>query len=393
MKILLLISTNDGTIAKVSYNLYLNLKKRKDVDLYVINFNATIGHGFVFDNCFNLSSKRQNNIIFRQFNNIYKLFKYIILKNRLKPSLTISTQELCTTISILSFGNDKKYGVFHSPHFQAKSQGKLSYYLQYFSYLLLYNKLNKIICVSEEVKISIMKIFHITKPHKVQVIYNLHDFNNIFHNSIEPISDIELTLFRDYSIILYIGRLDKNKAPDRLLKSFSKLYNRKSNILNYKLVFIGIGDIYYTKYLNNLVEELNLQNNVVFLGYKSNPYPYLLKSKLLISTSFSEGLPGVLIEALYLNIPIIATNSSIGIWEILSEFENYNSKLKGLYSTKKGIIVQNQLNNEFDNINYLSIAIQKIIDNDDYYQTLIKSEFSFYKLLDNDLLIHKYLTD
>ena len=53
------------------------------------------------------------------------------------------------------------------------------------------------------------------------------------------------------------------------------------------------------------------------IGYLKNPFPYILKSKILILTSKFEGLPNILLEAQYLKKYIISTNCPTGPKEIL----------------------------------------------------------------------------
>ena len=58
------------------------------------------------------------------------------------------------------------------------------------------------------------------------------------------------------------------------------------------------------------MHELNVENEVHFLGFQANPYPYLKESDIFISTSISEGFSLVICEALVLGIPIVATNTA-----------------------------------------------------------------------------------
>ena len=65
-------------------------------------------------------------------------------------------------------------------------------------------------------------------------------------------------------------------------------------------------------------DELGLQNDVAFLGFEENPYPYLKQSDIFVSTSLSEGLSYVICEALVLGIPVVATKTSGGM-ELLED--------------------------------------------------------------------------
>jgi len=101
--------------------------------------------------------------------------------------------------------------------------------------------------------------------------------------------------------LLYVGRLISIKNVDRLIKAVSKL------TIPFKLVIVGDGP--ERKRLKKLVDELNLNDKVVFLGQKS--YTETLKimkaCDVVILPSKSEIFPMVVIEALALNKPVIST--------------------------------------------------------------------------------------
>ena len=69
---------------------------------------------------------------------------------------------------------------------------------------------------------------------------------------------------------------------------------------------------------------------------------------MLVSSSYSEGLPGVIIEALTLGIPVITTNSSRGVWEIFGCSNQYDKKMKGLKVVPDGIITSNTGDDKYD---------------------------------------------
>ena len=51
---------------------------------------------------------------------------------------------------------------------------------------------------------------------------------------------------------------------------------------------------------------------MIFAGYQSNPYPYMARSRFLVNSSFTEGLPVIAMEALCLGIPVVSTMPSVG---------------------------------------------------------------------------------
>jgi glycosyltransferase involved in cell wall biosynthesis len=102
-----------------------------------------------------------------------------------------------------------------------------------------------------------------------------------------------------------------------------------------------------------LISRYGIKENVFFLGRKSNPYQYLKKASLLALTSYYEGTPNVIIEAIANEVPIVASNCTEGIRELMSMRE-YQA-LGDSFKTEAGLITPNFFK---DNIN--------IPNNDDY---------------------------
>lgn len=396
MNILLLIASAEDTIALVSYNLYKLLSEADGVNLTVINFNSSKEDKYQFNNCINFKKSTIKNPILKQILNLKKVFHLAYLKYKLRPDITISTQEACTTINILSGGSEKKIGIFHSPHHQAKSEGDILFNIAYFSYKYLYKRLDKLFCVSSEVSNNILNNFKSIKKENIEVVYNIHNIDNILIKSKETINESELKIFKK-DVIIYVGRLDNNKAPDRLIKAFHTLMMKEDLSEKVNLLFIGSNPYDYQASLIELVDKLKLNKNVFFLGSKENPYKYIIKSKLLVSTSISEGLPGVLIESLILNTPVVTTNSSSGIWEILSCQKNYDSNLSNYYIASKGLITQNtnKLNINNNNINsdetVLSNALSLLLHNEKLYNKMKNEKFKFSEYISGNKVITKFI--
>ena len=115
----------------------------------------------------------------------------------------------------------------------------------------------------------------------------------------------------DKKQVLWLGRLDEPKNPGLLLEAFALL----SETSNAKLVFVGDGSL--KPALEKRCSQLELNNSVSFLGYHSNPYAVIAKSDLLVVSSDREGLPSVIVEAMYCGLRVVSTDCTAGINDIL----------------------------------------------------------------------------
>jgi len=156
----------------------------------------------------------------------------------------------------------------------------------------------------------------------VKVIYNAVEF--VYIKQIIP---------KEKFRIISVARLIPHKGIDGIIRTLSKL--------NFEFEYIVLGDGNLKKELENLARSLNI--DAKFLGNvsKKEVAKYLKSSDLFILNSSYEGLPHVILEAMYYECPIIASNVG-GTPEIVKDGENgflfeYNNQkelLKKIYLLK-----------------------------------------------------------
>ncbi|KYC45396.1 MAG: Trehalose synthase [Candidatus Methanofastidiosum methylothiophilum] len=116
--------------------------------------------------------------------------------------------------------------------------------------------------------------------------------------------------------ISFIGRLTYVKRLDIFFKVISEVVKEIPWI---KVAIIGDGED-LEKY-KSLVKELSLDKNVIFLGFRKNINELINKSKILLLTSESEGMPSVIIESMACGVPVIS--SDVGdIGDIVQDGKN-----------------------------------------------------------------------
>lgn len=379
LKVLLLSTDNSGTIAKCAANLYEAFQTTSNVEVKsAIMYKYSNGESILSDSIFfidRLSNEKANTSI------INKIKWLRDIKKEFNPDIIISTQNAASILSVLSFGTEKKVGIFHAPKSQRKTSGFLYYFLTLLTYYLIFPFLSKCFCVSKEVAADLQKIFSIRKSN-IQVVYNIHNIDRIKRLAVDSLLVSEEKIFSK-PVALYCGRIDDNKAPIRVIDAFRYVRNEEV-----QLVLIG-PDPY--NLWDNIEARIpfDLKHRIHYLGPKSNPYSYMAKSKVVVSCSYSEGLPGVLIESLALGVPVVTTNSSSGNWEILSCSNDYNENLVDNYQAVDGIITSNLSNHNpsaYDSdVENLGKAINEMLTS----PRIVK--FNFASLISSSEIISKFL--
>ncbi|MBP3684225.1 MAG: glycosyltransferase [Oscillospiraceae bacterium] len=148
--------------------------------------------------------------------------------------------------------------------------------------------------------------FHKFFAKKSSVLYNIIDTEQIFAKKAAD----ENTY--DYDMI-YVGRLTYQKDPQRLMRLCARLKEQKPDL---NVAIVGTGEL--LEEVQNLCAELDLQNNVHFLGFQSNPIKMVHDSKAMILTSRWEGTPMCALEAMALGTPVVSTPSD-GMKDIVQD--------------------------------------------------------------------------
>lgn len=172
----------------------------------------------------------------------------------------------------------------------------------------IYNYSDKIIFVSKDCYLNFKKIFNI-KEDKGIVIYN-----PVIYDEINILKEEIVELDENYRYILSVGRLAKQKDYITMLKSINYIIN-ELNIKDIKLIIVGKGEL--EDELKSIAKQLKLDNNVIFWGFETNPYKLMSKCEVFVLSSIYEGLPTVLIEAMYCGAIPISTDCDSGPREII----------------------------------------------------------------------------
>lgn len=143
---------------------------------------------------------------------------------------------------------------------------------------------------------------------------NIHFIANaVISEDLHRLSGEKLRPLGTPKYFIAVGRLVEQKGFDLLLEAYAKASTVDTNLPD--LVIVGEGPDERT--LKEQAIRLDIEDGVHFYGYASNPYPIIKGAKALILSSRHEGMPTVIIEALSLNVPVIAFDCPTGPSELV----------------------------------------------------------------------------
>lgn len=162
-----------------------------------------------------------------------------------------------------------------------------------------YKKSEKIIAVSD-CKAEDLKKFRSKYRNKIIAIHNIVDIDDIISRSHTEIS-VPFNE-KDFNLVT-CGRLAHQKAIDWAIIACRKLIDRGYNELQWWVLGGGPDE----KKLKKQIEDAGIGDHFHLLGIKDNPYPYIAGSDLYVQTSRYENYSVVILEAMVLCKPILAT--------------------------------------------------------------------------------------
>ena len=293
----------------------------------------------------------ENKIVFiRKLSNFIKQLKFKLkYKNKFDFSASYATYSFPCSFVARTASNNSCLWVHND--FMNFYNNDIQKYKDFFKKLKL-QEYKKIVFVSEHDKKVFIEQFQNYKE-KCYYCNNLIDYNKILNKANEKIDDFKK---EDITTFINLGRHDeKQKKLSRIIETVKRLNNEG---YNFRVIFVGDGgDSDYYKELSKGIK------NIIFLGAKQNPYPYLKNSDCLIMSSDFEGYPVVFIESLILGKPIITTDVSDSKKDISKKFGLVVEKsADGIYKGMKEFL-QNKIDTQKFNPEEFNLKIIKKLKN------------------------------
>ncbi|MEO0458093.1 MAG: glycosyltransferase [Cyanobacteria bacterium P01_A01_bin.114] len=117
-------------------------------------------------------------------------------------------------------------------------------------------------------------------------------------------------------VLLGVGRIVKQKSFATLIRAFARVRQCRPA----RLMILGEVDPREPQVkpeLERLIEQFDLQDDILFLGFVENPYAYMAKANVFVLSSIYEGFGNVVAEAIAAGTPVVSTDCESGPAEIL----------------------------------------------------------------------------
>lgn len=326
---------------RYKYDITLVLEKREGIFLKTIDKRVKI---------IEYSPSTYRIILIRKILNFIKQVKFKIkYKNKFDFSASYATYSLSDSfVARAASKNSCLWG--HADYNELYKNNTRE--MKKFFKEIKYNKFKHVIFVSKAGRASFISLFPEMKD-KTIVCNNFID-----NKKIEKLANEKIQIQKEQiPTFLNVGRHDeKQKRLSKLIKAASKL-----KLENYKFKIILIGEGKDTEKYKEMVKKYNLEEQIIFLGKKSNPYPYFKISDCIILTSDYEGYPVVFLESMILNKPIITTK--VSDYEEIEGHYGYTTtkEIEDIYEKMK-LFIENGFNirEKFDAEKYNKNVLEKL---------------------------------
>ncbi len=181
----------------------------------------------------------------------------------------------------------------------------------------LYNRTSKIFAISNYIRTSVLN----TCPVSEDDVQLMHNAINPDHYSPEKYDKIlirkELGIAADEMVIGIIGRMSPGKGHEEFFHAASQI----KQIYPLPICFMIVGEASfgeddYGNRIKKLAEQLFQQNELLFTGFRKDIPNMLSAMDILAFPSHEESFGNVLLEAMAMNLPVVACNSG-GVGDIV----------------------------------------------------------------------------
>ena len=244
-------------------------------------------------------------------------------KVRYRPDVTISHLEGPNFLNLLTIGGGKRVIVVHNSLQNSYGRDDRSFArLKLFISRLLYSRADRAVIVSPDIAVDLVDLCKVPAE-RVKYVPNPIDTIRIQEKAFDKFGDLRDELL-ELPFLISVASLTRQKNHELLIRVFHRL---SAELPDLRLFLLGEGD--QEALILGLCAELGLKtfhfqndlslgdSHVFFLGFQSNPYPFLQRGQMVVMPSLWEGLPIAMLEAMSLKTPIIISDCSTAVRQTL----------------------------------------------------------------------------
>lgn len=273
-------------------------------EVYIVVFDsADIAYDIKGLDVIDLHMGVKNGVVSKSLNVLRRSLAVRGLKKKLKIDLSYSFGPSANMVNVFSKLGEKVWVGIRS-YMDMANESKIR---------LFCRRSDKVICCSKAIEEEIVKKYNCKKA---ITLYNPLDVADILRKAESELP--RLPWDNTEHIIVSMGREDDVKGFWHLLKSTALV---REEVPDAKLMIIGEGD--FEEY-RQLAKQLGMAEHIFFTGMKKNPFPYLKEAQVYVLSSYNEGFPNALLEAMAFGIPVIATDCKTGPREIVLNLSSDN---------------------------------------------------------------------
>ncbi len=301
--------------------------------------------------------------------------------------------DVWAAFKLAKYCKENKIDVIHTQHqrenyvavlsklFNPKVKTVFTYHFAYEN-STLWKFTNKFITKWDDATIAVCeKVNHVMNRNNVSlknsyVIYNGVPYEDVLYDASNSAIRKEFGIDENTFVFVSLTRFTSEKGNLFLLKSILEL--KKHAEKPFKLFLVGEGE--EIELCKQFAQQNNLNENVIFAGYRTDPYEFLKASNCYVNSSSSEALSFAIIEGLAKGLPAIVTSVG-GNGEIVNE------------QTGCGLVI------DYGDINGMASAMQKLMSDESLVKKLrllalqtVKTKFNLENTLENTINVYKQIT-
>ncbi len=182
----------------------------------------------------------------------------------------------------------------------------------------LYSRVDLVTAISEVIRKNVIDTCPI-EPAKVEIIYNGVNLKRFV-----PSEETRRTMRREFSfketdvVSGMVGRMSSGKGHEEFLHAAKEILQKADNV---KFLIVGgasFGEESYAAKIQDLWRSLQLQDSVIFTGFRRDIPELMSAMDILAFPSYAEAFGNVAIEAMTMKLPVVSTNCD-GIVDIVAD--------------------------------------------------------------------------